>query len=338
MVGKIIILVHLVAVLLIFVLIFFKRLKVDKLMAFNIIFLPILGEVLIVIEHVRQVRGTQAKKISELEAMKEVDDDYTNIQLASKEDNMVVPIEDALILNDSAVRRSLIMDVLMQDTKQYTGVINQARLNDDVEVVHYAITAMVELSDEYESKSKLLRGKIEAEPDRSDYKDEYIDFLEEYIHSGVAEGSILNLQKQYYEEMIEDRFKRLKLDDDMVKLSRIKLDKKEYDQAIDLIEKYKSEHPHSQKMWINEFRYYYENGRPDKIDEMVYKVINSIDDDVYYSRKIRKIARFWNANDNDKAYKSNLLGLEGSFLDGFDLGKDEEIEDVFLYNENDEIV
>lgn len=198
--------------------------------------MPILGEVLIVIEHVRQVRGTQAKKISELEAMKEVDDDYTNIQLASKEDNMVVPIEDALILNDSAVRRSLIMDVLMQDTKQYTGVINQARLNDDVEVVHYAITAMVELSDEYESKSKLLRGKIEAEPDRSDYKDEYIDFLEEYIHSGVAEGSILNLQKQYYEEMIEDRFKRLKLDDDMVKLSRIKLDKKEYDQAIDLIE------------------------------------------------------------------------------------------------------
>lgn len=188
MVGKIIILVHLVAVLLIFVLIFFKRLKVDKLMAFNIIFLPILGEVLIVIEHVRQVRGTQAKKISELEAMKEVDDDYTNIQLASKEDNMVVPIEDALILNDSAVRRSLIMDVLMQDTKQYTGVINQARLNDDVEVVHYAITAMVELSDEYESKSKLLRGKIEAEPDRSDYKDEYIDFLEEYIHSGVAES------------------------------------------------------------------------------------------------------------------------------------------------------
>ena len=50
------------------------------------------------------------------------------------------------------MRRDLIMNVLNDDPENYIDMLKQARMNDDVEVVHYAITGMVELSKEYESR------------------------------------------------------------------------------------------------------------------------------------------------------------------------------------------
>ena len=49
------------------------------------------------------------------------------------------------MINEPGVRRELIMDVLMMIGKNM-DLLKQARMNEDVEVVHYAITAMVELS------------------------------------------------------------------------------------------------------------------------------------------------------------------------------------------------
>ncbi len=52
-------------------------------------------------------------------------------------------------LNDPSRRRELIMNVL-NDNRGNMELLKQARMNEDVEVVHYAITAMVELSKEYD--------------------------------------------------------------------------------------------------------------------------------------------------------------------------------------------
>ena len=65
-------------------------------------------------------------------------------------DRDVVPLEEALLLNDSSRRRELIMNVLNDNPGEYVELLKQARMNEDVEVVHYAITAMVELSKEYD--------------------------------------------------------------------------------------------------------------------------------------------------------------------------------------------
>ena len=59
-------------------------------------------------------------------------------------------------MDDPSVRRSVMLDVLMQDTRSYIPVLNQARMNDDVEVVHYATTAMATLSKEYDIKLQEL--------------------------------------------------------------------------------------------------------------------------------------------------------------------------------------
>lgn len=76
---------------------------------------------------------------------------YKNIfQAVSDTDKKIVPLEEALLINEPGVRRELIMDVLNDDPEEYMDLLKQARMNEDVEVVHYAITAMVELSKEYD--------------------------------------------------------------------------------------------------------------------------------------------------------------------------------------------
>ena len=67
-------------------------------------------------------------------------------------DRNIVPLEEVLLIDEAAMRRDLIMNVLNDDPENYIDMLKQARMNDDVEVVHYAITGMVELSKEYESR------------------------------------------------------------------------------------------------------------------------------------------------------------------------------------------
>ena len=53
-----------------------------------------------------------------------------------------VPLEEALILDTAEQRRKLILSVLTEDPVQYYDLLQQARMNDDSEVVHYAATAL----------------------------------------------------------------------------------------------------------------------------------------------------------------------------------------------------
>ena len=57
-----------------------------------------------------------------------------------------VPLEEALILDTAEQRRKLILSVLTEDPVQYYDLLQQARMNDDSEVVHYAATAMAQIS------------------------------------------------------------------------------------------------------------------------------------------------------------------------------------------------
>ena len=52
------------------------------------------------------------------------------------------------------------MNVLNDNPGEYVELLKQARMNEDVEVVHYAITAMVELSKEYDYRLQKIEKKI----------------------------------------------------------------------------------------------------------------------------------------------------------------------------------
>jgi len=57
------------------------------------------------------------------------------------------------------------MNVLNDNPGEYVELLKQARMNEDVEVVHYAITAMVELSKEYDYRLQKIEKKYMNDPD-----------------------------------------------------------------------------------------------------------------------------------------------------------------------------
>ena len=54
-----------------------------------------------------------------------------------------------------------------------------------MEVVHYAITAMVELSKEYDYRLQKIEKKYTNDPDDPVVLEEYCDFLKEYLGSNL---------------------------------------------------------------------------------------------------------------------------------------------------------
>ena len=114
--------------------------------------------------------------------MKVNEEIYKNIfQSGTEQEGNIVPLEEALIVNEPELRRELIMNVLNDNPEEYVELLKQARMNEDVEVVHYAITAMVELSKEYDSKLQELERLHQISPEDPEVMEQYCEFMEEYL-------------------------------------------------------------------------------------------------------------------------------------------------------------
>lgn len=137
-------------------------------------------------------RGDQEnKKEIGIEKLKINDDIHRSILM--EEDparDLMVPLQEALLMNDASTRRELMMDILYDDVGEYVEVLKNARMNDDTEVVHYATTAMVELQKDYETKLQKQKEAFALEEDAG-LLDEYIQTLEKYVESGLLEGNML---------------------------------------------------------------------------------------------------------------------------------------------------
>ena len=67
-----------------------------------------------------------------------------------------MPLEEALIVNDPAYRRRLMLSMLTEEPDAYLAQLQAAKLNDDVEVAHYAATAVAQISKESDLKLQQL--------------------------------------------------------------------------------------------------------------------------------------------------------------------------------------
>lgn len=149
--GVFLILLHIVCCVLVWLGIKTHLLKVKKYLMALVIFVPFWGTVCVLLLHLQMLTRRDNRIEPGVEKLRVNEEIYKNIfQAVSDTDKKIVPLEEALLINEPRVRRELIMDVLNDDPEEYMDLLKQARMNEDVEVVHYAITAMVELSKEYD--------------------------------------------------------------------------------------------------------------------------------------------------------------------------------------------
>lgn len=131
-----------------------------------------------------------------------------NSKVEIDEDDMqdkVIPLQEALLMNDSHIKRELIMDVLYTNPSSYILQLSEARSNDDPEVVHYAVTALVEIQKEFDLKFQALGKELEEHPDSEVLIRKYQNVLEQYLSSGLLEGSRRDAQLRKYVEVLKKR-------------------------------------------------------------------------------------------------------------------------------------
>lgn len=253
---------------------------------------PLWGFLCLCVLELRSRGNQEVREEVGIEKMRINDEIYRSILM--DDDNagdMVVPLQEALLVNQPKQRRELMMDVMYSGADSYVNQLKEARMNDDTEVVHYAITALVEIQKEFDLKFQKLDQEYEENPENSGLLFEYLDLLEEYLASGVLEGNMREIQEQRYSGLLSKAIDRRP--DSRVfyeKKVRAKLRLGEYDGALDYARKMIERWPENETGYLLMIQYYAVVGDRDGIR----KTLNILrEGQIYLSSEGRSTVQFW---------------------------------------------
>ena len=220
----VLVILHLLVCLLCALLTRLRLLRSTYIDVFILFFIPVFGLVnLLIRSWINWDAERQARELELARLKIEVNDPGTqrlimkealvdiNTSVKPEEDDIqerVLPLQEALLLNDSHTKRELVMDVLYTNPSGYIPQLSQARENDDSEVVHYAVTALVEIQKEFDLEFQKLAQEMEERPNDESLLRKHQRLLESYLSSGLLEGSRRDVQLRKYVEVLKKRLAR----------------------------------------------------------------------------------------------------------------------------------
>jgi hypothetical protein len=138
-----IVIVHILLTLAYSAFIFSGKSHLRKEQIIPIFFVPIFGPITAFVTEMLNILNIQGTKPVELESSS-LGDDILWVTLKSfHEKGDIVPLEEAILINDVKVRRRSMLETLYTDPLKYLDILNIAKYNDDVETSHYATTTIV---------------------------------------------------------------------------------------------------------------------------------------------------------------------------------------------------
>lgn len=289
-VSTVLLLIHVLVCLVLWTLMKLGLLPVRGHMLAVMVLVPLWGPLLVVLLSVRSAVFGDDLKDATLEALRINDDMHRSMLVQGREgDDGVVPLEEALIVNDPGDRRRLMLSMLTEDPDAYLAQLQAAKLNDDVEVAHYAATAVAQISKESDLKLQQLECAFKTDPSAQNLN-AYCDYLGTYLASGLAEGRVAQIQRQQYARLLARRCER---EDGLalrVRYATALADAGEVDEAEDVAERLVADTPDEQDVWMLCLRLAVL--RHD--GEMVQRVIDAVDKQhVYLSAENREKLAFW---------------------------------------------
>lgn len=117
----------------------------------------------------------------------------------------VIPLEEAMAINDAETRRKLMLDILHQNPDEYIELLQEARLDDDIEVTHYASTAIMEMQREYELSMQQTEKAYMDDPESGEKRERYLHSLQRYIDSGLIDDNVVFVYRQRYADLLDSQ-------------------------------------------------------------------------------------------------------------------------------------
>lgn len=288
-IAAVLLLIHALVCLVLWTLIKLGMLQVRGHMLPAMVLVPLWGPLLLVLCARGEAFG-DALEDGTLESLRLNDEIRRGMQVQVREgDAGVVPLEEALIVNDPSDRRRLMLSMLTEDPDAYLAQLQSAKLNDDVEVAHYAATAVAQISKESDLKLQQLERAFKTDPSTENLG-AYCDYLGTYLDSGLAEGRVEQIQRQQYARLLARRCEREDGAALRIRYATALADAGELDEAEAVITQLVAEVPDDQEAWMLCLRLAVMR----RDGEAVQQVIVAIDNQhVYLSAENREMLAFW---------------------------------------------
>lgn len=289
-VAVLLLIIHALVCLVLWTLMKLGLLPVRRHMLAVIVLVPLWGPLLVLLLCARSRTFGDASCAGTLESLRLKDDMRRGVQVQRREaDAGVVPLEEALIVNDAGDRRRLMLSMLTEGPGAYLAQLQAAKLNDDVEVAHYAATAVAQISKESDLKLQQLERAFKADPSAQNL-DEYCDYLGDYLASGLAEGRVAQIQRQQYARLLARRCEREDGPALRIRYATALADAGELDEAETVTAQLVADAPDEQEAWMLCLRLAVTR----RDGESVQQVIDAIDNQhVYLSADNREKLAFW---------------------------------------------
>ena len=181
---------------------------------------------------------------------------------------------------------------LTDDPAGYYDLLQQARMDDDSEVVHYASTALAQISKEADLKLQQQEQRYAAAPGDAKVLEEYCDYLESYLDGGFVQGKAAEIQRHQLEQLLKKRLDALGRRSYTLecKLAAAQLALAEYDQAEATLDALTARWPQRETPWLLHLRM----AAALRDGAAIQKTLHDIEEkEVYLSAKGRETVRFW---------------------------------------------
>lgn len=266
--------------------------KVRKLLFLVALFLPFWGELLVLALHF-QILGKQVDKSAVgVEKFRVESELYKAIQQDdSRGAAYTVSMEEALIVNTPKERRALIMDILNDNPKTYVEFLKMAGNNEDTEVVHYAVSAMVQISKENDRTLWELEQNYARDPEDLANLTTYCEFLWNCLEQGLMEGQVERMNRNLFDKLIRQK---LRLDagtvTDYLRGIRNNMQRKNYTAAGAMLETAVQRFPRNEDLLILRIQYLADLQRGEELQALLKELDEK---NVYLTAKAKEVIAFW---------------------------------------------
>lgn len=288
----ILVLLHLLCCVLIFLGIQFRILKVRKLMVLVALFLPLWGELLVLILHFQILCKQTDRSNVGVEKFQVESELYKGIvQDDSHSSTSTVSMEEALIVNTPKERRALIMDILNDNPKAYVEFLKMAGNNNDTEVVHYAVTAMVQIAKENDQTLWELEQKYVQDREDLPTLTMYCDFLWHCLEQGLMQGQVEQMNRNLFGTLIRNKIRLAPaLLTDYLRCIQNDMALKNYTAASAMLENARNIWPNNEDLLILQIQYFSDLERTEDLQAL----LRTLDEKaIYLSAKAKEVIAFW---------------------------------------------
>lgn len=245
------ILVHLCLIIVYMTFIFAGKSHLRKEHVLPLCFIPVFGPFTALVIELMIFSGKQGKRNLELERLALNDDILWTTLTSFHEKSDLVPLEEAVLIDEVKVRRRSMLETLYADPFKYLDVLNKAKYNEDVETSHYATTTIAKAQKDFQLSIQKHAIEFENRPNDLEVLDTYIEFIRKYIHSGLLEENLLKNLRLLYSKILDRKLEMVK-DDKKALTEKLRnaIALKDYACAFDISQLLRKSWPEDEQTWI----------------------------------------------------------------------------------------